>query len=288
MYSIIEINGGIGKSIMATAVVKGIKKKYPEREVLVITAYPMVFLNNPLVHKVFTFGACPYFFDDFVKDKNVKFFCDEPYKSEGYLKQEKHLIESWSDILDIESEIQPELFINPLEQNETMKKYAGNKPMLLFQPFGGPVVQGYSWNRDIPYHQAQEIVNKLSSNYNVIQAWTENRPKLEGCRALNIPIRELMVLALHAPQVICIDSFIQHACAAFRKHATVCWITNTPKVFGYDIHKNVFPKEEKTGFVHCMDGRYLEYDFSGSRTYDYPYSSLDIFDVDDIIKEASN
>jgi len=121
MYSIIEISGGIGKNIMATAVISGIKKTHPDREIIVITAYPGVFLNNPEVHRVFPFGKCPYFYEDYVKDKDVLFFCDEPYRSNGYLNQNQHLIKAWGDMLGIECDITPKLYLNARELQATQK-----------------------------------------------------------------------------------------------------------------------------------------------------------------------
>ena len=47
MNIIFQIEGGLGKSIMATAMVKVIKKRYKNANIIVVTAYPDVFLNNP-------------------------------------------------------------------------------------------------------------------------------------------------------------------------------------------------------------------------------------------------
>ena len=46
MNIIFQINGGLGKCIMATAVCAAIKKKYPKSNLIVISAYSDVFLNN--------------------------------------------------------------------------------------------------------------------------------------------------------------------------------------------------------------------------------------------------
>jgi hypothetical protein len=283
MYSIIEINGGIGKSIMATAVVAGIKKKYPDREVLVITGYPMVFLNNPNVFRVFRHGNCPYFYDEYVRDKDVIFFCDEPYRSKGYLNQEEHLIHSWGKILDVECEIKPELYLTPVEEDTVLGRMKLNKPLLIFQPFGGPTNQGYSWNRDIPAQQAQEIANRLSQFYHVVQPCVENQLKLQNCEHVTVPLRELFVLVKHAECVVGIDSVVQHARKAFGKTSTVCWVTNKPLVFGYEENINIFPNKAKFLTNATIDGYLHEYDFSGSRKHDFPFKDSNIFDVQEIL-----
>ena len=52
MNIIFQIEGGLGKSIMATAMVKVIKNHYKDSTLIVVTPYPDVFLNNPQVDKV--------------------------------------------------------------------------------------------------------------------------------------------------------------------------------------------------------------------------------------------
>ena len=51
MNIIFGIDGGLGKSIMATAIVQAIKKKFKKSNLVVVTAYPDVFLNNPFVNR---------------------------------------------------------------------------------------------------------------------------------------------------------------------------------------------------------------------------------------------
>ena len=47
MNVIFQIDGGLGKSIMATAMTKVLRKRYKNAHIIVVTAYPDVFLNNP-------------------------------------------------------------------------------------------------------------------------------------------------------------------------------------------------------------------------------------------------
>jgi hypothetical protein len=55
MNIIFKIEGGIGKSIMATAVCEAIKNKRKKDTLIVVTAYPEVFLCNPHVDKCFSY-----------------------------------------------------------------------------------------------------------------------------------------------------------------------------------------------------------------------------------------
>jgi hypothetical protein len=82
---IFQVNGGIGKSIMATAVCRAIKKAYPDYDLIVLTGYPEVFIGNPNVYRFYRSGMAPYLYEDFVKGDDTIFMCDEPYLAKGYL-----------------------------------------------------------------------------------------------------------------------------------------------------------------------------------------------------------
>ena len=52
-YFIWHIQGGLGKNIAGTALIKDIKAKYPDRKLIMVTSWPEVFLNNPDVDRIF-------------------------------------------------------------------------------------------------------------------------------------------------------------------------------------------------------------------------------------------
>ena len=286
---IFQVNGGIGKSIMATAVCRAIKKSYPDYKLIVLSGYPEVFIGNPNVSRFYRLGATPYFYEDFVKGTETIFMVDEPYLSKGYLSKTKHLVESWCDILGIKFDgIKPDLFLNPLEINKTRFQSPDNKPLMIFQPFGGGSkdVQ-YSWNRDIPPHQAQALVNVLSQKFHIMQFCREDQIKLQNVQHIHAPFRDMFGLIYNSQARLGIDSFMQHAAAAFDKKSTVTWVTNSPVVFGYKNHKNINPDSKlKTALNQpVVEGYIEEYDFSGHRMHDFPFKSPDVFDLNEIIKE---
>ena len=67
-YIIFNPEGGLGKIIASTAVVRSIKQQYPNHKIVVITPWPEVYLNNPNVYRVFRSGNTPYFYKDYIKD----------------------------------------------------------------------------------------------------------------------------------------------------------------------------------------------------------------------------
>jgi len=287
-YCIIDCNGGLGKSIIGTAVCEAAKKNYPDRKILVLTGYPAVFLNNPHVYRVLPHSAAPYFYEDYIKDKDVIFLCQEPYKSHGYLAQNQHLIKSWCDCVGIIFQNEtPRLYLTPLEIDNARSKFNLPKPMLLIQPFGGATNQGhkYSWNRDIPPHQIQKIANHLQSKYSIVQICHKDQIKLDNVihyTASNI--REIFAVMLFSKNRLFVDSFGQHAAAAMSLPSTVCWVTNKPEVFGYKIHNNILPFASLIKHITKIDGVLAEYDFGGIRLSDYPFPTMDVFNTDNIIQ----
>lgn len=284
---IFQVNGGIGKSIMATAVCRAIKKAYPDYNLIVLSGYPEVFIGNPNVYRFYRSGMAPYFYEDFVKGDQTIFMCDEPYLAKGYLTKTKHLTEAWCDVLGIKYDgCKPDLFLNPIEINKTRIQGPNGKPVLVFQPFGGGSKEvQYSWNRDIPPHQAQMIANTLSQKYHVVQICRDDQIKLQNVQPIHAPFRDLFGIIANSQARLGIDSFMQHTAAAFDQQTTVGWVTNTPIVFGYKKNKNVFP-DPKLKIVNKagVEGYIEEYDFSGHRAHDYPYATPDVFDLNDIIK----
>jgi ADP-heptose:LPS heptosyltransferase len=284
---IFQVNGGIGKSIMATAVCRAIKKSYPDYKLIVLTGYPEVFIGNPNVYRFYRSGMAPYLYEDFVKGDDTIFMVDEPYLAKGYLSKTKHLTEAWCDVLAIKYDgPKPDLFLNPVELNKTKIQSPTGKPVLAFQPFGGGSKEvQYSWNRDIPPHQAQALVNVLSQKYHILQFCREDQIKLQNVQHIHAPFRDMFGLIYNSQARLGIDSFMQHAAAAFDKSTTVAWITNKPVTFGYKIHKNVLPDNKlKVVNNNSVEGYIEEYDFSGHRVHDFPYDTPDVFDLNDFMK----
>ena len=99
MYSIFHIEGGIGKNILATAVVSSLKSTEPERNIIVVTAWPQVWFNNPNVHQIYPIGQAANFYKNFIKEKDTKIFRIDPYHTEDYILNKKHLIDIWCDLV---------------------------------------------------------------------------------------------------------------------------------------------------------------------------------------------
>ena len=79
MNVIFQIDGGLGKSIMATAMAKVLRKRYKNAHIIVVTAYPDVFLNNPHINECFRTEQMGGAYLKYVKDQDCKIFVEDPY-----------------------------------------------------------------------------------------------------------------------------------------------------------------------------------------------------------------
>jgi hypothetical protein len=282
-YTIFHIDGGVGKNIVATAVAKSIKTAYPEHKLIVVTAYPEVYLNNPNIYRVYKFGNLPYFYDNYINGKDSIILRMEPYHSGDLLYKRKSLAEVWCDVFKIPcvSKV-PEIFLTQREMIYTNQVMNKQGPILLIQAFGGAENQNfpYSWSRDLPPLFAQNLIDTLKPKFDKIYLiGRQNQPELKNTVKITDHLRNLFCYIYQADKILGIDSFVQHAAAALSKKATVGWISNSPVVFGHEIHTNITPKNVES-FRHKIDSYLEKDDWGGSRFYECPYDDINsIFDI---------
>jgi len=285
MNIILQIQGGIGKCVMATAVCEAIKKQHPEDQLVVISAYPDVFLNNPNVHRAFGYGRFSYFYDEFVKDKEFKIMAHDPYMETAYARQDEHLIKTWCEMNGIvyNGEI-PNIHLSLAEIDFFGSKITSDKPILVMQPNGGADANmKYSWTRDLPSTVVVQVIEHFKNKYNIIHIKREDQPTYDHTFPFLDSIRAAAVLIHLSSKRLFIDSFGQHIAASINKPSTVCWIGTTPTVFGYDLHSNILPNAE-TRKPDLRNSMYTRYSFGGD-IFENPYNKdTEIFNIDKIIK----
>ena len=254
----------MGKHIAATAVAENISKNYPDRKLIVICAYPEVFLNNPFVYRVYRSNTAQYFYEDFIKDKDAIFLGNEVYQANEYVTQNKHIVEAWCNMFNLKyTNENPRLFLNDAEMINAAKKYKRDKPILIIQANGGGEASGYSWSRDLPEFLIQDIINSLKDNYHIYHISRQDQQSYENVEKINGNWREIFALLMLSQKRLFIDSFAQHACAALMLPSVVCWIGTSPDKLGYNIHKNIRAKDSASIFTHNIDGIILEKEFVG-------------------------
>jgi hypothetical protein len=286
-YIIFESAGGHGKQIQATAVIRAIKKQYPDRKIIWVTPWDGPAFYNPNVFRFFNHGQMQYF-RDYLKDDTI-IMKHDPYGETNHILRKEHLTESWCNLFKIPFDgHKPELYLNPRELEIARDKIKpDNRPIMLLQTHGGSPTGQYSkksWYRDMPVEIAQKLVNYFAKSYRILHIKTPDQPVLQGVEMLNLPFRELYAVFPLSTKRLFIDSFAQHTAAALGLQSTVCWIGNTDKVFGYPEHINIYPN---ANIVNNFDKfSYLQDDISG-QIQNFPYDTVNVFDINKII-EAVN
>jgi hypothetical protein len=288
-YIIFHTEGGHGKQIQATAVCRAIKKHYPDRKLIVVTAWDGPFFYNPDVWRFYTFGQMQYFFTDFIKEDTI-ILHQEVYHTEDHILKKKHLTQSWCDMYNIPYDgYKPKIYLNPRELEIARDKIKPDgRPIMLLQTHGGSPKAQYSkksWFRDMPIEIAQKLVNYFSKSYRILHIRTPDQPALQGTELLNLPFRELYAVFPLSTKRLFIDSFSQHLAAALDLQSTVVWIGNKPEIFGYPEHINILPNVEHVNELTKFS--YLD-DFSiDGQIQQFPYDTINMLDINKII-EAVN
>ena len=288
-FCIFHTEGGHGKQVMATAVCRAIKKAYPDRKLIVVTAWDGPFFYNPDVWRFYTFGQMQYFFDDFI-NADTKIFRQEVYFSEDHVLQRKHLTESWCNMYGIPFDgYKPKIYLNPRELEIAKDKIKpDNRPIMLLQTHGGSPTGQYSkksWYRDMPIEIAQKLVNYFNKSYRILHVKSPEQPILQGVEPLTLPYRELYACFPLSTKRLFIDSFAQHVAAALDLQSTVVWIGNKPEIFGYPENINITPNAEYINELTKFS--YLEKFTIDGQIQQFPYDTINLFDINKII-EAVN
>jgi len=288
MNLIFQIDGGMGKSVAATAVCKAINTQYPNDTLIVITGYPEVFMCNPRM-KVYGFNELRYFYEQYIEGKEYKIMAHNPYLETAFVKGDTHVIQVWSEMFGIKYNGEmPEVIINDREQHFFGNQLATPKPLLLLQTNGGGKDQPnkYSWTRDLPLGTAQKIVNAFANDYTIVHLRRPDQLPLQNVITVpeNLGFRGMAALINMAAKCVFIDSFAQHTAAALGKPAVVCMLDEqVVNQFGYALHTNIIanPPTIKPELRHSV---YNKYNISGV-PIEFPYHHEgEIYNVAQIIE----
>ncbi len=292
-YSIFHVQGGLGKHIAASAVVKCIKNNHPSRKLIVVSVYTDVFMNLPFVDRVYQLNNTNYFYQNYIENQDSLIFHNEPYFTTDHIHKKLPLIQTWCKMygLNYNGET-PELIFNPLQKKLSKEVWVKDKkPTMVIHTNGGlitPDAKSYMWARDMPFDIAQQIVDKYHKKYTIYQATKMNSPKLINATPIQydeqtqLSTLEFLSLIIHSDKRILIDSCLQHAAAALKLPSVVLWNGTSPKVFGYDMHTNI---ETAKPHNFKLPGSYLfDFDFNGSE-HEYPFNeNEELFNIDKIFE----
>ena len=282
---IFQCDGGLGKSIMATAILKAIKKEYKKANIIVITHYTDVFINNPNVNKVLHHQQVSNLYKTYIHNKDTKVFITDPYSTSDFITENNHLLKIWCELYGLKYDgEQPEIFISKAEKEYFEPFYKLDKPIMAIQPNGGAVGQAlkYSWTRDLPASVVNDVINYFKNDYSILHIKRNDQMTYENTIGALDSWRSIAIMLTLSTKRLFIDSSSMHIATALNLPSVVGWIGTNPKVFGYDMHTNILAKEP-TKEMNFESNSYTKYQlFEDIATMPYNHFG-EIFDTQSII-----
>lgn len=288
MTVIFHIEGGLGKHIMATALLKVIRKNHPNDTIHVVCSYPDVFKHNPAADQVHQNGQHGAFYNSYIKgkQKDCKIYFTDPYTHSDFILEQDHLLSIWAKQWGMQYDGEkPQIHLTQSEVDYFTPFYKTDKPILAIQPNGGPKEQGYSysWTRDIPETTILRVIEEFKDTHAIVHIKRQDQKQYPNTLSALDGFRSIAILLQIADKRLLIDSFSQHLAAAFSLKSTVCWVATKPGIFGYDSNINIEanPFTLKADFPNNLYQPFgLSQDISTM-----PYQNLqDVFNDDEIIK----
>jgi len=282
---IFQIDGGLGKSVMATAVLKAIKKEYKKANIIVITGYPDVFIGNPNVNKVLHQQQAVGLYKNYIHNKDTKVFITDPYSTSDFITESNHLLKIWCELygLKYNGEL-PEIFLSKGEKEYFAPFYKLDKPIMAIQPNGGAVGQPlkYSWTRDLPASVVNEVISQFKDDYAILHIKRDDQMIYENTIGALDGWRSIAIMLTLSTKRLLIDSSSMHISTALNLPSVVGWIGTNPFVFGYDMHTNI-RANQPTKEVNFESNSYTKHQlFEDIATM--PYNNFsEIFDTQSII-----
>jgi ADP-heptose:LPS heptosyltransferase len=282
---IFQIDGGLGKSIMATAILKVIKKQYKKANIIVVSSYPDVFIGNPNVNKVLHQQHAIGFYKKYIENKDTKVFVTDPYTTSDFITESNHLLKIWCDLFGLKYNGElPEIFLSKGEKEYFAPFYKLDKPIMAIQPNGGAIGQPlkYSWTRDLPATVVNEVVSQFKNDYAILHIKRDDQLTYENTVGALDSWRSIAIMLTLSVKRLLIDSSSMHIATSLNLPSVVGWIGTNPKVFGYDMHNNI-EANEPTKELNLERNSYTKYSLYEDIST-LPYNNFtEIFDTQKII-----
>jgi len=274
---VLVVNGGIGRNIMATAVVRNLKKAYPDKKIVVMCGVPEIFLKNPNIYRVYSLANPVYFYEDFIKNRKSPVLNVEPYQHYDYTYKSRHFVQCWCEMLNIECDsVYPEMFFTEME-NKLAENFVKlfDRPFVLCQFEGGKIPEGKDeknriiarnamYRRSLPEQLQVKIVDELNTMGFKVGVVAHENVYIPGCcDRIFYPTRAVIALSQYATAMIVIDSFLLHGSAVFQKPALALWSGTSPEQLGYDCHVNLRNKVCDTPECHRPNSYFFDIEPNG-------------------------
>lgn len=258
---IINVEGGLGKNVMLTAILKKFKEQHEYDEVYVISPYHDVFKSCSVVTDAFP-PMQGTLYQELVLDDDCDIFWKEPYSNQRFIKKQCHLFDAWAEELGFTLATDADEYIPQLDRiaeeyphvKEAADKYLNewNHDFCIVQFNGGqsPLMAQdgkvtYNDHQEAikrNYFKGQRIVELLKEKYptaTIVHFALPNEPTIEGTVKIQVPYLTYHLLAAEAKAIVCTDSSLQHLATGVCDNVTVIWGETRPEHFGYACNNNV-------------------------------------------------
>lgn len=267
-----RVSGGLGKNILATAIVNQLRETYPKAIIHVQASYPRAFTALESADKIYGFQVGPDFRG---LHKDYEIIAPEPYLDLDYRLKKRHLIDAWCDMAGVTPPAKKagKIKLSSRERDFAKVRCArGDKKLIAVQLTGG--TSYYSANmagnphqskhyRDLPKEKAQGIVDGLvQKGFLVLQIALPTEPQLQNAMQImqlmpnpqEIPDPRLVWACLEqCDGLVTIDTQALHAWHALgKKDAVVLWGGTHQNCLGYSDDLNMVNKSCGCKDLHCM------------------------------------
>ena len=263
---LINVEGGLGKNVMLTAILAELKEKGGYDEMYVISPYNDVFKACPAVTDSFVPGASALY-QELVLDPDCDVLWKEPYSNGRFIKKQCHLFDAWMEEFGYTLDKAGDEYVPDLSNTAKAfpaiavlaegKKEEWRRNYCIVQFTGGqsPLTPLIDQNgNQIPYQNAQEAIKrnyhagqqvidllrkKWGPDTTIVHFALSNEPFFSDTVRVEIPYLTYHLLASEAKEIVCIDSSLQHLATGVSNNVTVVWGETRPEHFGYACNRNV-------------------------------------------------
>lgn len=243
-----KIDGGIGKNIAFTALIKELAERDGE-DIAIESAYPDVFIDIPGVGIIYNSGDGKdhtKFYRHF-----DKVFASDPYIG-TFFKGNVNLLSAWREQLGLNpvKELSFPVLTNNIseEEDKRISEILGSKKYFIIQISGGQSPYAFNDQKSLPEYQQNhmtqgrnmgkmdELYSELQKKFpehTIVQFALPNEPQLKGAVQIPAHYRTWFNIFEHADFFVGIDSMMAHAMAVYKKPGIVFWDMNNAEQFGW-------------------------------------------------------
>jgi len=245
---VVVIQGGLGKVLSSTPAIKQLKIENPDKNIVVLSGWPDVFIMNPYVHRSFSFNENKYLYEDYLKEGSI--IDANPYHADSYRFEMKHLALGFCDALGVKDSsqvgIDPLIYLPESDDNNAMAELnqlrQNGKKVIIVQYLGG-APKDPKTNIQTPTGRENlqlfsDILNGIPEDANWLIMKALDQPtipiksKTIFAKTENVHFRNWMALIKHCDGFLGIDSCGHHMAAAFSKPSVVVWGRTKAKQLG--------------------------------------------------------